>query len=114
MFQPVFCFDSSRSSARVARAQELGCRLVDTNQVGTSVHGGNPSIVMYDNFAAGIDPVSLNHRPEFFPPEKTGVLIFRGEKKGYIRGLPNPLEAIEWFTGQKPVYFNRFTGNFRL
>jgi hypothetical protein len=88
--------------------------MVDTSQVGTSVHGGNPAIVIYDDFRAGTDRVTLDHQDQFMPPKKTAVMIFYGEKKGHIRGVPNPLEAIEWFTGKQPAYYNSFTGNFRI
>ena len=114
MFQPVFCYDSSRSTSRVARAEELGCRLVDASKVGTSVHGGNPAIVIYDDFRVGTDRVTLDHQEQYNPPKKTAVMIFAGEKKGHVRGVPNPLEVIEWFTGKKPAHYNSFTGNFRI
>ncbi len=116
MFQPVFVFDSHRPEINphiVAIAREKGFRMVDIREVGSTVHGGNPPVVVYneDGFMTGRVPEG---EKRFDPPKKTGIMCMFSSNKGHIHGLPNRLEFLEWFFGTKMKHWSVFTGNFRI
>ncbi len=115
MFQPVFVYDSKRITPTIELAKSKGFRMVDVRCVGTSAHGSNPAVIVYDqDVQLAIDEV--NGQGRFLPPKNTGVMVIFGiEKgKGHIRALPNRVEFVEWFWDAKVKWFNGLTGNFRV
>lgn len=118
MFQPVFVFDSFNPSVYVEHARGKGFRMVDIREVGASVHGGNPAVVVYDISADAHTLHSLSEPGRFLPPKNTGVMILSGNgTKGHVRGLPDRTALIGWWYGPdniKVKHFNWITGNFRI
>ncbi len=89
--------------------------MVDVRETGTSAHGGNPAVVVYDqNVQLAIDDV--NGQGRFLSPKNTGVMVLFDIKKGkgHVRALPDRTEFVEWFWDAKVQYFNGLTGNFRV
>ena len=115
MFQPVFVYDSQRITPTVELARSKKFRMVDVREAGTSAHGGNPAVVVYDqNVQLAIDDV--NGAGRFLPPKNTGVMVLFDIKKGkgHVRALPDRVEFVEWFWEAKVEWFNPLTGNFRV
>ena len=115
MFQPVFVYDSHYNTQCVLPeyAERKGFRLVDIRDVGNSVHGGNPPVVVYDGDGFMTSRVPEGER-RFDPPKKTGIMVMFSSNKGHVHGLPNPREFVEWFFDKKVAYWNGLTGNFRV
>lgn len=115
-FSPVFVYDSTRPlSPFIKRAQDLGCRMLDIRQPGTSVFGGNPRAIIYDDSANPMDLcVVPGGRDRFFPLKNTGVMIIYGDNKGHVRALPDKRAFVEWFIGRRVDRLNPLTGNYRL
>lgn len=116
MFQPVFVFDSRYPGVNpeiVARARELGFRMVDIREVGSSVHGGNPPVVVYNENGFMSDRVTRGE-DRFSLPKRTGIMVMFGPGKGQVRNLASRDEFVEWFFGRKPKYWNNWTGSFRI
>ena len=114
MFQPVFVFDGKGLPNRADTARDKGFRMVDIQEAGVSVHGENTAVIVYDISASRKKIDRLGEPRAFLPPKKAGVIIFHTYLKGYVRNLADPVQAIEWFTGERVEWYNRITGNFKL
>jgi hypothetical protein len=116
MFQPVFVFDSRYPEVNpeiVARARELGFRMVDIRETGSSVHGGNPAVVVYNENGSMCDRVPDGAR-RFDQPKNTGWMVMMSATKGAVYALPNKLEFVEWFFGKQARWSRWSTGGFRI
>jgi hypothetical protein len=118
MFQPVFVFDSDTPSSCISEdyAMRMGFRLVDIRAVGSTVHGGNPPVIVYDGNGFMTDRVP-NGQSRFAPPKCTGVMVMYSPNKGHVHGLADPKGFVEWFFGRSWnnwSHWNSLTGNFRL
>ncbi len=117
MFRPMFVYNASNTDARLCeRLRAKGYHMVDVREQHATVkNGGNPAIVIYDIFGQrslyGNDD---EWDQRFMPPKRTAVMIFFGENKGHIRGLPNPVAALREITGREVLSYSSLTCNFRL
>lgn len=122
MFEPVFVFDSHNPSIFKLTAERRGFRMVDIREVGASVHGGNPAVVVYDTSADAHTLDTMSEPKRFLPPKSTGIMILFGNgMRGHVRGLPDRTDFILWWYESEEAkdgvtirYFNPLTGNFRI
>lgn len=116
MFQPVFVFDSHRpevNSHIVAIARAKGFRMVDIREIGSTVHGGNPAVVVYNENGFMMDRVPEGEK-RFGRPKCTGIMVMLNPKKGTVHGLPNPKEFVEWFFDRQVAWAFWSNGIFRI
>lgn len=116
MFQPVFVYDSERPASHPKireLAREKGFRMVDIREVGSTVHGGNPPVIIYDGSGFLLDRVNAGDA-RFAPPRHVGLMYMISHTKGHVHSLPNPVEFVEWFFGTKVKSWSSFSSNFHL
>ncbi|MFZ1626586.1 MAG: hypothetical protein WAT81_02160 [Candidatus Moraniibacteriota bacterium] len=109
-------FDSRRPEINpeiVAIARAKGFRMVDIREVGSTVHGGNPPVVVLNEHGFILDRVP-DGDARFGRPKHTGSMVMLSPKKGCVRGLPNPIEFVEWFFDKKVVWSRWSSGGFRI
>ncbi len=118
MFQPVFVYDSYFTDSFITRELALsrGFRLVDIREVGSTVHGGNPPVIVYDGNGFMTDRVPKG-QSRFDPPKHTGVMVMYAPNKGHVHGLADPRAFVRRFFGEASteiLYWNCMTQNFRI
>ncbi len=111
-FQPIFVHDSQSlvNPDTVARARELSFLVLDIRENGTTIHGRNPAVVLYNEGRKMLDRIPHGDT-RFLEERHTGYGVMMKSNRMYVGRLPEPRVFAEWFFG-KVVVKHRFSGDY--